>query len=584
MLREPLALPPHDPPVAIGRTGAMSSASTAPHDDRFVGRQDELLRMRGALDAAARGAGCLVLVCGDPGIGKTRLAVEASSDARGRGFHVVWGRCWEAGGAPPYWPWIEVLRQLLDGTERPSTEMLGRHAAQLARIVPEAFPDTEPAAAPTDPESGRFLLFDAVATLLRRSAAQRPLLVVVDDVHAADRVSVLLLAFLARTLRDARVLVVATCREAEARATPELGEALVELARDAVRLTLGGLDPGDVETMLERDGVRPSDTIVAKLHRLTDGNRFFVREIARLYPRTRPPTLQSARFTSPTRSATPCNGVCTRCPTRRARSSPLPRWLDASSTPSSSHAPPPSTSSPCSSGSSPRAPTASSPPSPASPDGSRSGTPSSRRPSTTICHPRSGFGCTATSATRSSRSCSRLPIVTSHRSPPRARGRCRRRRRPLRGTRHPRRARCHAAHGVRGSRPALPARARCAGSRTTERAPPLRAAARARRGEGVVERRAWVSCGHRAGGRRRTRARGAGPLGSRSTLDWRRRSAEDDGHVALRDGSEPSPRSSRTDRAGSPGSTGTIAQPHRAASPPKWRDGRRSTHERRRRH
>lgn len=276
-----------DMPPAPVLGGGGSTGATRPGldgaDDRFVGRVEELARLRTAIDAALAGIGGFFLVSGEAGIGKTRLALEVSSDARARGFEVVWGRCWEAGGAPPYWPWIEILRRLLGDPETVSRAELGRHTAQLARLVPETLPGIESAAAPADPESGRFLLFDAVATALRLASTRRPLLVVVDDLHAADHASALLLAFLGRAVEGFPVVMIGTFRDAEAHATPELVDALGELARGATRLPLLGLGCGDVRSVLEGlQGSRPVDGLVDRIHRVTEGNPFFIREIARL--------------------------------------------------------------------------------------------------------------------------------------------------------------------------------------------------------------------------------------------------------------------------------------------------------------
>src|SRR5690349_20588006 len=103
-------IPERSDPVA-GAPIALPAASV------FVGRSAELSELRAGLDAAIAGQGRLVLISGEPGIGKTRLAGEFTSEARALGAAVHWGRCWEAGGAPSYWPWVEVIRQVLDGIE-----------------------------------------------------------------------------------------------------------------------------------------------------------------------------------------------------------------------------------------------------------------------------------------------------------------------------------------------------------------------------------------------------------------------------------------------------------------------------------
>src|SRR5687767_3431033 len=119
----------------------------------------------------------MYLVTGEPGIGKTTLASELADAARRRGVRVAWGRCWEAGGAPALWPWREVL------------DALGL-----------AFPDTT-AIVGADPEETRFALLRAVASVLARDAAASPLVVVLEDLHAADRSTLLLAELLAGQLR-----------------------------------------------------------------------------------------------------------------------------------------------------------------------------------------------------------------------------------------------------------------------------------------------------------------------------------------------------------------------------------------------
>src|SRR5258706_13308658 len=141
----------------------------------FVGRDEELSRLTGALDDAVSGRGRLFLLSGEPGIGKARLCDEVAGRASERNVRVAWGRCWEAGGAPAYWPWIQALR-----------ESVGEEA--LASAVPE-LGATTPA---DDPQQARFRLFDAATKLLARTAAREPLLLVLDDLPAADAPSLLL--------------------------------------------------------------------------------------------------------------------------------------------------------------------------------------------------------------------------------------------------------------------------------------------------------------------------------------------------------------------------------------------------------
>src|SRR6476646_1208594 len=139
----------------------------------FVGREAERAEIRAALARAAAGQGGLILLVGEPGIGKTRLADEASDDARGLGFEVVWGRCWEGEAPPAYLPWTQVMRAIA----RPAA---GR-AAALAPVLPELR-----TAAPTAGEAAGFELAEAVMGELAEAARRRPHLLVFDDLHAAD--------------------------------------------------------------------------------------------------------------------------------------------------------------------------------------------------------------------------------------------------------------------------------------------------------------------------------------------------------------------------------------------------------------
>ena len=197
----------------------------------FVGRDRELDELAGAFDEALVGRGGLFLLVGAAGIGKTRLADEAARAAQAAGLEALWGRCWETGGAPAYWPWIQVLRELVRGPEG---------AALLAAVGPAARAAggaaagggggdrgrrraREPAA---DPVQARFRLFEAAVALLRAAAERTPLFVVLDDLHAADPSSLALLHFLARNLRGLRALVVGTYRDEEARLSSEVGRVL----------------------------------------------------------------------------------------------------------------------------------------------------------------------------------------------------------------------------------------------------------------------------------------------------------------------------------------------------------------------
>jgi predicted ATPase len=254
----------------------------------LVGRDGELAELLAGLDDAACGTGRLFLLAGDPGIGKSRLAYEAAARARDRGIKVAWGRCWEAGGAPAYWPWVQALRALLRGLDSEQLRaQLGAGAPFVAQIVAEVaemLPDVRPPS-PMEAEGARFRLFDAVAAFLRNAEAGQPLMLVLDDLHAADTPSILLLRFAARELDDARVLVLGAYRDIELDRGHPLTVALAELSREAAtrRVPLSGLDEVGVAGLIQAvTGVMPREGVVAAVHRCTEGNPLFVGEVARL--------------------------------------------------------------------------------------------------------------------------------------------------------------------------------------------------------------------------------------------------------------------------------------------------------------
>ncbi len=254
----------------------------------FVGYAHALDRLRLALAGAMTGRGRLVLLAGDPGIGKTRTADELAREARERGASVLIGRAYEGDGAPPYWPWIQVLRAATSASSAPPRRS-ARHtgpgagiADLLAHLEGE---DGATAARAADAEHARFRLFDSISTALRSEAQRQPLVIVLDDLHWADEASLQLLGFAAGEIDGASMLIVATYRELELRRGHPLSTLLGRLARQAAceRVVLHGFSRGDTGRMIAGIcGAAVPDDVAAAVHDMTEGNPFFVQELARL--------------------------------------------------------------------------------------------------------------------------------------------------------------------------------------------------------------------------------------------------------------------------------------------------------------
>jgi hypothetical protein len=207
------------------------------------------------------------LVVGEPGIGKTRLADEISRIAEERGLSVAWGRAWETGGAPSFHPWVEVL------------EALGGKAAGAPSL--DASRPARGESAGTDSVHERFANFERVATFLRERSRETPLLLVFDDLHAADVPSLELLHFVSRTLRSRHIAVIGTLRDIEAKRAP-VDEVLARLGREASILTLRALGAEDVAKLVEEHTGRADARLTEELVAKTEGNPFFVAEALRL--------------------------------------------------------------------------------------------------------------------------------------------------------------------------------------------------------------------------------------------------------------------------------------------------------------
>ncbi|HXW58884.1 MAG TPA: AAA family ATPase, partial [Solirubrobacteraceae bacterium] len=255
----------------------------------YVGRTEERAALEEAMALARSGQRQVVLLSGEPGIGKTRLASYAAHHAHAEGFAVCWGACSEELAAP-YEPWIEVCSQLVEHAPRELLQRhMERHGGELSRLVRSLvvrIPEL-PAPQSSDPETERYLLFSAVAGLLGQIAEAVPLCVVLDDLHWADAQSLALLKHLLRTIEQGSLQVIASYRESDLGKDHPLTGVLADLRRahGIQRIVLHGLGADEVAQImtavagheLDKDGLE----LAAQIARETDGNPFFVAEILR---------------------------------------------------------------------------------------------------------------------------------------------------------------------------------------------------------------------------------------------------------------------------------------------------------------
>jgi eukaryotic-like serine/threonine-protein kinase len=258
----------------------------------FVGRREEMGQLQAALDNALSGRSSLMMIVGEPGIGKTRLAQEFAVYAGLRGAQVLAGHCYEGEAAVPYLPFVEAFRHY--ARSRPDDAVrqeMGQGAPEVATLISEVrqrFPDI-PVSPPLEGEAERHRLFQSVTEFLRNAASANPLVLLLDDLHWSDKPSLLLLQYLVRGLRNDRILIVGAYRDVELERTHPLAEVLSSLRREPVykRVLLRGLPEEDIVALLQ--AVSEEDTtdqnaagrrlLAAALSRETEGNPFFVREV-----------------------------------------------------------------------------------------------------------------------------------------------------------------------------------------------------------------------------------------------------------------------------------------------------------------
>jgi serine/threonine protein kinase/tetratricopeptide (TPR) repeat protein len=282
--------------VHVGTTAAVGAQHAAPlqtarpptPEPRFaqplVGRERELALLRQRVDAALRGEGSLVFLTGEAGIGKTRLAWEARTYARGRGFLWLEGR-YSKEGSTPFQPWVEAVRGFLR-TAPPAmlVKALVPYGAELARLAPEVAERLGHVPPPPSigPEEERLRLYDALAGFFAAISQEQPLALFLDDLHWAPSVDAL--HHMARNLASDRLLVVGAYRDVELKGQPVLARGILAMNRERLfhNLPLKRLEEPDVAHMIAHTlGQGLSGQVAGLVYQKTEGNPFFVEEVAR---------------------------------------------------------------------------------------------------------------------------------------------------------------------------------------------------------------------------------------------------------------------------------------------------------------
>ena len=275
------------PQPGVLRSAAPSHVDTDLHPglrDPFVGREDAMQRLSGALTKALAGTVRARLLAGEPGVGKSRLCQEIAARARESGARVWIGRCYEADRSEALWPWIQILRQAVDGAAVDALASLPpNQIVDLTSFVPElgSSRTAAPAGAGAAP---RMSLFEAITAFLRTASQRVPLVIVLDDLHWTDAASLSLLGYLLDNIGSARLLVLATFRDVEFEPGHAHAAELdrLERAPSCKRIAVGALTSDDVTRYVsEMTSEEPPAELSARLYELTAGNPFFLRETVR---------------------------------------------------------------------------------------------------------------------------------------------------------------------------------------------------------------------------------------------------------------------------------------------------------------
>lgn len=254
--------------------------------DAFIGREREMTELIAALDSAVGGQGRITMLVGEPGIGKTRLVEELETVALERGLHLAKAACYEGGSSPPYWPWTQAIRSILIEPSELILTALATRAAVIAEIVPEIGESIPDLGLPPElePEQARFRLFDSVASFFGEVVSSEPMIIVLDDLHWADRSSLDLLEFIARDIGSSKLLLVGMYRGMELSRQHPFSETLATLARSREfrRIHLRGLERDEVGRLVETVSKTEAPTSwISEIYDRTEGNPFFVVEVTR---------------------------------------------------------------------------------------------------------------------------------------------------------------------------------------------------------------------------------------------------------------------------------------------------------------
>jgi DNA-binding SARP family transcriptional activator/KaiC/GvpD/RAD55 family RecA-like ATPase len=268
-----------------GATAGFPVPAVAPrtNEGAFVGRAAYLDQLRSCWADSRAGRTRLVLLVAEPGIGKTRLATRLADEVQREGGAVLYGRA-DAEALLPYQPFAEALHHLVAHAGQDFLAAVQRELAILSRPFPDLGPPVSTVAVPVDQDALRYQVFEAVVSLLTRAGAIWPLLLVLDDLHWADKPTLLLLRHVLRRAEGTRLLVVATSRQIDMRGDHPLADLLGDLRRERRydRLNLTGLDEDATrELVVDRLGTPVTPAFSRRLREQTEGNAFFIEETAR---------------------------------------------------------------------------------------------------------------------------------------------------------------------------------------------------------------------------------------------------------------------------------------------------------------